>query len=48
VFLSYSPSSNELLTIVSHVSSLGGIHLSITARLMVLNLNDFSVTYIDP
>lgn len=48
VFLSYSPSSNELLTIVSHVSSLGGIHLSITARLMVLNLNDYSVNYIDP
>jgi hypothetical protein len=48
VFYNYCPLSNELITIVHHWKSLGGIKISITSQLMILNFSTHSITFFNP
>lgn len=47
-FLNYCPLSNELITVVHHWQSLGGVKIKITTQLMILNFNTHAITYYNP
>jgi len=45
---SFSPQSKELVTTIDHWKYLGGNKIQISNKIMILNFNDNSVTYINP